>query len=45
MMEKTLSFGDRAAVPAIGQGTWLWVKTAPDVRRRLLHYERAWNKG
>ncbi|BBV76948.1 oxidoreductase [Raoultella planticola] len=22
MMEKTLSFGDRAAVPAIGQGTW-----------------------
>jgi diketogulonate reductase-like aldo/keto reductase len=22
MMEKTVSFGDRAAVPAIGQGTW-----------------------
>ena len=21
-MEKTVSFGDRAAVPAIGQGTW-----------------------
>jgi diketogulonate reductase-like aldo/keto reductase len=28
-MEKTVSFGDRAAVPAIGQGTWYMGETAP----------------
>jgi hypothetical protein len=45
MMEKTYLLAIVRRFLLSGRAPGIWVKTVPDVRRRLLHYERAWNAG
>jgi diketogulonate reductase-like aldo/keto reductase len=41
MVKKTVRFGEQAAVPAIGLGTWYMGETRRSVSRRWLHCARA----